>query len=128
MKTITFKRIVKDEDVLPIAIKKGYKETIEETIEETMTIDDANKQWLVIDKYIDDVNCEVSKVNEKPNPETPIEYLARYYQSLIDNDITKVFLEIKKEAIDKQRQEEDKKLEKAIKNDVWQTKIIIDKE
>jgi len=44
MKTITFKRIVKDEDVLPIAIKKGYKETIEETIEETMTIDDANKQ------------------------------------------------------------------------------------
>jgi len=105
-KTIILKREVEENKALPIAIEEWYETKILKTIEHTWP-------W------------EIDENIFKPNPETPIEYLARINQERIDNRFAEILVNIHKRELDKKRQEEDKKLKETMKKTVWETEVDI---
>ena len=131
-KTIILKREVEEEKILPIAIEEGYKSTHKKEIVEKITMKKAYDKWYTIKEVLDEYNenkeqlcLVVIEVKDEPNPEIPIEYLARINQKRIDNRFTEILVNIHKREIDKKRQEEDKELEEQMKKAVWETEVDI---
>lgn len=66
----------------------------------------------------------VEVIETKPNPETPTMFVSRYYQKMIDDNITEIFLNEAKRKLEQQRKLEDLALNDEVKTSVGNTVII----
>lgn len=133
MPKITISREDTQENMIALAIAKGYTTKIKEiqqvpkTVYEPVINWDGNYEFDAEGRVvIEEKEIMVDREVEIDNPETPINFISRFYQEIIDWDITSTFVDIRKKQLAQARAAEDDLLTVQVKTAVWNSSIIIE--
>lgn len=98
-----------EENIVKLAKERWYNDTVllERDIMENGVIIDT------IEEFVE-------------NPDTPVEFISKYYRNLIDKDIKHAFISIEKRLLESTRNEEDELIKATIEQNIWETWIVIE--